>query len=78
MVNAFIFYNDTNREVVVHPGTKMHGCECDMTPIKHLEERVFILPVGTVAWVKMWDYGRNLTILVSPRIMTKVEDDTAD
>lgn len=66
-MNVFIFFNDTGKEVSIHPGTKIHGCECDMSPIKHLEERVFYLPDGTIPWVKMWDYHSHLSILVSPR-----------
>lgn len=45
----------------------MHGCTCNMNTIKHLEERFFLLPEGTIPWVKMWDYGDSLAILVSPK-----------
>lgn len=66
----FKFFNDTGREVNVHPATQMHGCQCDMSKIKPLETRTFILPDGTYPWVKMWDYGEKvgLSILVSPQI----------
>jgi hypothetical protein len=65
----FVYYNDTNRLVSIHPATIIHGCEVDMNAIKPLEERVFTLPENTYPWVKMWDYGekRGLQILVSPR-----------
>ncbi len=64
----FVYFNDTGREVSIHPATKIHGTKCDMTTIKPLEERTFHLPKNTYPWVKMWDYGeeRGLSILVSP------------
>ncbi|MHA4265462.1 hypothetical protein CN912_11985 [Bacillus cereus] len=66
----FKYYNDTGRTVYIHPATFIHGCKGDETPIRPLEERLFILPEGTYPWVKMWDYGekRGLQILVSPTI----------
>jgi hypothetical protein len=65
----FVYYNDTGRNVGIHPATQFHGCEVDMSAIKPLEQRVFILPEGTYPWVKMWDYGGDygLQILVSPQ-----------
>ena len=66
----FEYFNDTGREIGIHPATREHGTECDMSPIKHLEIRTFYLPDGTYPWVKMWDYGEErggLCILVSPR-----------
>ncbi|MDN4493071.1 hypothetical protein [Ureibacillus aquaedulcis] len=65
----FVYYNDTGREVGIHPATKEHGTECDMSTILPLEERTFILPNNTYPWVKMWDYGEEhgLSILVSPQ-----------
>lgn len=72
-MNTFIFYNDTNKEVRVHPATEMHGCTWDMSVIEHLEERIFHLPAGTIPWVKMWDYGDYLSILVSPKTATAKE-----
>lgn len=65
----FIFFNDTGREVGIHPATKEHGTVCDMSTIRPLEERIFILPKSTYPWVKMWDYGEEigLSILVSPQ-----------
>lgn len=66
----FVYYNDTGREIGIHPATKEHGTKCDMSTIQPLEERTFILPDEyTYPWVKMWDYGekRGLSILVSPR-----------
>ncbi len=66
----FVYFNDTKREVNIHPATKMHGTECNMGTIKPLEERTFILPEGTYPWVKMWDYGEKigLSILISPSV----------
>ncbi|RFU67479.1 hypothetical protein D0469_14590 [Peribacillus saganii] len=65
----FVYYNDTNRDVKIHPATKVHGTECDMSVIMPQEERTFYLPADTYAWVKMWDYGEKvgLKILVSPQ-----------
>ncbi|SOC27596.1 hypothetical protein SAMN05880501_12411 [Ureibacillus xyleni] len=65
----FVYFNDTGREVKIHPATRVHGTECDMSIIEHLESRVFVLPEGTYPWVKMWDFGpeRGLSILVSPQ-----------
>lgn len=64
----FVYYNDTGREVSIHPATELHGTKCDMSTIQHLEMRTFILPENTYPWVKIWDYGekRGLSILVSP------------
>jgi hypothetical protein len=63
----FIYFNDTGREVSIHPSTTQHGVKCDMNTIKPLEERTFILPEDSYPWVKMWDLGekRGLSILVS-------------
>ncbi|HZH61966.1 MAG TPA: hypothetical protein VEY70_20840 [Metabacillus sp.] len=65
----FIFYNDTGREVIIHPATEIQGTKCDMSVIKPLEERTFYLPENTYPSVKMWDYGeRNgLSIFVLPQ-----------
>lgn len=64
----FVYYNDTGREVSIHPATEVHGTKCDMSTIQPLEMRTFILPENTYPWVKMWDYGEadGLSILVSP------------
>lgn len=74
-MDYFTFFNDTGKEVQIHPGTEVHGVVCDMSPIKHLEERVFELPEGTYPWVKVWDHtkhGMGLQLLVSPQVMKKV------
>lgn len=65
----FIYFNDTGREVSLHPATEEHGTRCDMSTIQPMEERVFHLPPNTYPWIKMWDYGkeRGLSMLVSPR-----------
>jgi hypothetical protein len=62
----FKYYNDTRRNVSIHPATELSGVECDMNIIKPLEERTFFLPPKTYPWVKMWDYGEThgLSILV--------------
>ncbi|MEK4974716.1 hypothetical protein NSQ89_20480 [Niallia sp. FSL R7-0648] len=62
-----MYFNDTGRLVKIHPATQAHGCVVNKEPIKPLEEREFILPEGTYAWIKMWDYEEfGLSILVSP------------
>jgi hypothetical protein len=62
------YFNDTGREISIHPGTLASGTKCDINIIKPLEEREFFLPDDTYPWVKMWDYGpeQGLSILVSP------------
>ena len=62
-MSKFIYFNDTNNAIRIHPATKIHGVNCDMSPIKPLEERVFELPENSYAWLKEWQDG---TILVSP------------
>lgn len=64
-MNKFVFFNDTNKDISIHFATKEHGTICDMSNIKPLEEREFILPEGSYAWVKQW---RNGTLLVSPKV----------
>jgi hypothetical protein len=66
----FSYFNDTGREVNIHPATEGHGTTCDMSVIKPLEIREFHLPEGTYPWVKQWSNG---TILVSP-----TRDDVSD
>ncbi|QHE50873.1 MULTISPECIES: hypothetical protein [Pontibacillus] len=65
----FKYYNDTGRNVSIHPGTKINGTMCSMEHIKPQEERTFHLPENTYPWVKMWDNGKDegLSILVSPQ-----------
>jgi hypothetical protein len=43
----FKYFNDTGREVRIHPATFIHGCSGSDEPIKPLEERLFLLPEGT-------------------------------
>jgi hypothetical protein len=70
----FVYFNDTGREVGIHPATKEHGTMCEIRKILPLEERTFLLPPNTYPWVKMWDYGaeRGLSILVSARLNSEV------
>ncbi|WP_147535189.1 DnaA N-terminal domain-containing protein [Bacillus marasmi] len=67
VTTKFVYINDTNRKVIIHPATETHGTKCDMAPIQPLEQRVFYLPKDTNPWVKMWDHGEKggLVILVS-------------
>jgi hypothetical protein len=66
-MNKFAFYNDTQKQVHIHPATFKYGCKCtSILPIKHMEYRVFDLPQGTMPMLKVWDYGdRGLGILVT-------------
>jgi hypothetical protein len=62
-----VYFNDRGRLVEIHPATVNHGCVVNKETIKPLQEREFILPEGTYAWIKMWDYEEfGLSILVSP------------
>lgn len=62
------YYNDTGRVVSIHPATFSNGCTGNPNPIQPLEEREFKLPIGTYPWIKMWDDGEKvgLMILISP------------
>lgn len=65
----FVYFNDTERTVHIHPATVIHGCtvEGDIQHIEHGELATFYLPENTYAWAKMWDYGKmGLYLLVSP------------
>lgn len=64
----FIYFNDTDRLVAIHPATFLYGCTGEETPINPGAQRLFTLPQNTYPWVKMWDYGEEigLQILVSP------------
>jgi hypothetical protein len=59
----FLYFNDTQKVVHIHPATESHGTTCDMSPIQPLTIREFELPEGTYPWFKQWKDG---TILVSP------------
>lgn len=64
----FVFFNDTGRIVDLHPALALNNdIECDPSEIKPLEERIFIMPDGTYPWVKLWDYGSCLQLLIQPR-----------
>lgn len=64
-LQKFMFFNDTKRDVVIHPGVRIHGIRYDGdTTIKPLEVKTFYLPVDYVPLVKMWDYGTNLSIMI--------------
>jgi hypothetical protein len=41
-IMKFVYYNDTGRNVSIHPATITHGCSVNDTPIKPLEEREYI------------------------------------
>lgn len=60
------YYNDTGRDVMVHPATYAYGCTATRDIIKPLETCIFNLPEGaTEVEIKMWDYGaKGLSVLV--------------
>jgi hypothetical protein len=61
------YLNDTNRKVIIHPATFIHGTKGDSKPIEPFEIRTFTLPNNTYPLIKMWDYGeKGLSILISP------------
>lgn len=70
-MNKFVFFNDTKQNVNIHPATKTHGVQCDMSTIKPLEERGFLLPNNTYPWLKQWDNGK---ILVSAKMLRDYEE----
>lgn len=72
-MNKFIYYNDTKKNVSIHPSTESSGTACDMSVIKPFEQREFILPKGTYPWVKQWEDGK---ILVSPLKDLEYKDET--
>lgn len=62
------FFNDTGREVSIHPATFAYGCKANKDIIRPLEVCIFELPEGTtLPEIKMWDYGdKGLSVLVTP------------
>ncbi len=62
-LGKFVYYNDTKKEIKIHPATEIHGAICDMSVIKPFEQREFEIPEGAYVWFKQWEDG---TILVSP------------
>lgn len=65
----FVFFNDTGRDISMHPATFNQGIKCNKSIIVPLEERELILPENTHPHVKMWDYGEDhgLQLLVMAR-----------
>lgn len=59
-----VYFNDTGKEINIHPGTLSHGTQTSTEPIKPLEERVFELP-GTYPWIMMCEHDGQLSIFVS-------------
>lgn len=55
------FYNDTGKDILIHPATEIHGVHADMSPIKHGETREFTSeePEDTLL-VKQWSTGQIL------------------
>lgn len=70
-----VYFNDTGKEINIHPGTFLHGIKTSKAPIKPLEERVFELPDGTYPWIKMWEYQGQLSIFVSGEKVNEQEND---
>lgn len=62
-----IYYNDTGRDVLIHPATYVYGCTADRDIIRPSERCLITLPEAMTAEIKMWDYGvKGLSILVTP------------
>lgn len=59
------YLNDTNRPIRLHVATEIHGVQTDMSPIEPQEIRYFMLPDGVSPFLKLWDYGEYLVLLVS-------------
>lgn len=54
----FEFFNDTGKDIYIHPATKTHGIEYEgENTIPTLTIRVFHLPENTTPLVKMWGNG---------------------
>lgn len=69
-----IYYNDTGRDVLIHPATYVYGCTADRDIIRPSERCFFTLPEGVTPEIKMCDYGdKGLSVLVIP-----ADDDGAD
>lgn len=61
----FVYFNDTKRQVYVHPATIDSGVEVEGSgAIAPTTTKTFYLPEGTYPWVKMWDHGSYLEIFV--------------
>jgi hypothetical protein len=73
-----IFYNDTNKEYVIHPATAIHGIECDMSPIPPRTTRKFKAPKGIDPFVKVWEYDNSNTILVSAAFGEPLEEEVEE
>lgn len=66
----FVFFNDTGKEISIHPGSVAHNCENNR--IQHLQKAIFEVPEGCTPFVKMWDYsdyGMGLSLLVSAGVL---------
>lgn len=70
MENKFIYFNNTDKLVSIHPATLKHGCEVDLEAIKPGEHRLFLLPEGAYPWLRMFEYSTHFEILVSPHNIT--------
>jgi len=69
-----VYFNDTGKEINIHPGTLSHGTQTSTEPIKPLEERVFELPEGTYPWIMMCEHDGQLSIFVSGKQCDEQEE----
>ena len=69
-----VYFNDTGKEIKIHPGTLSHGTQTSTEPIKPLEERVFELPEGTYPWIMMCEHDGQLSIFVSGKRCDEQEE----
>ncbi|GIO99916.1 hypothetical protein J14TS5_50020 [Paenibacillus lautus] len=60
----FDFFNDTGREVRIHPATFEGRCEVNAEKIQPLEIRSFTLPPDTYPVLKLWGHGDFMMIYV--------------
>ncbi|MCM3494706.1 hypothetical protein M4D52_14805 [Paenibacillus lactis] len=69
-----VYFNDTGKEINIHPGTLSHGTKTSTEPIKPFEERVFELPEGTYPWIMMCEHNDQLSIFVSGKQCDEQEE----
>lgn len=62
---ALSYYNDTEKDITIHPASYKYDELNYRKVLKAGEMREFFLPIGTTPWLKIWeDYG-EITLLIS-------------
>lgn len=59
------YINDTNRNVHVHPATREHGVQFNENVLEPMSLTYFHMPDNVNPFIKLWDHGEHLTLLVS-------------